>query len=163
MTIVKSTGSCFLCYGLLMKMITVHSHIFIRHRCMRQGLDQYPVVTNLRSVNKYIWLQPVHNDPPKKMVVHTIVPWRWSTIVSIWRLAFNQNQNKTSCIQYGQDCQPPVIQADQTSTHWIPLPLTYPASVHLNIHCAVPVLKVRYREVAYNIRYANLQGIVGNT
>ena len=54
MTVVKSTGSCFLCYEPLIKMITVQSiwHIIIQNRCMSQGLNQHPVVTYMHSVSE---------------------------------------------------------------------------------------------------------------
>ena len=47
--------SRFLCDEPLIKMITVQSlswHIKIWNRCMSQGLNQYPVVTNMHSVSK---------------------------------------------------------------------------------------------------------------
>ena len=45
MTVVKTTGSRFLCYEPLIEMIRVQSlwHIIIRNRCMRQGLNHYPL------------------------------------------------------------------------------------------------------------------------
>ena len=49
MTAVQSIDSCFLCYEPLIKMIIVQClrHIIIWNRCMSQGLNQYPMVTNV--------------------------------------------------------------------------------------------------------------------
>ena len=48
-------GSSFLCCELLIKMITAQSlwHIIIWNRSVNQGLNQYPVVTNVHSVDEY--------------------------------------------------------------------------------------------------------------
>ena len=56
MTIVKSTGSHFLCYEPLIQMFTEQNlwHIIIQNRCMSQGLNQYPMVTNVHSVSELL-------------------------------------------------------------------------------------------------------------
>ena len=67
MTVVKSTGSRFLCHEPLIKMITVQIqstwHI-IRNRCVSQGLNQYPIimVTNVHCVGecKYNLQSSIH-------------------------------------------------------------------------------------------------------
>ena len=57
------TGSRFLCYEALIKMINSTSlwHIIIKNRYMCQGLSQYPVVSNVHSVSEQIDLRLTWN------------------------------------------------------------------------------------------------------
>ena len=86
MTVVKTTGSRFLCYEPLIEMIRVQSlwHIIIGNRCMRQGLNHYPLCQ--RIPNKLVLRKDtdiIHVAMGGQKSFYTC----WGGFKKFWRLA----------------------------------------------------------------------------